>query len=86
MGALCIVSYARFPTTFPLGKEESSKKIRIACGVRFWGLEVLEGRAYMRNETQNTRAGELADGERVEESAARELKNTVKGLKNAECR
>lgn len=40
----------------------------------------------MRNETQNTRAGELADGERVEESAARELKNTVKGLKNAECR
>lgn len=70
---MCIVSYAsyasyaRLPAAFPLGDEESSKKVRIACGVRFGGLE---GRAYMRNETQNTRAGELADGERVEESAA----------------
>ncbi len=47
---------------------------------------MLEGRAYMRHETQNTHAGELADGERVEESVARDLKNTVNGLKNTECR
>ncbi len=40
----------------------------------------------MRHETQNTHAGELADGERVEESVARDLKNTVNGLKNTECR
>lgn len=41
--------------------------IRIAGGERFFRPWVLEGCTYMRNETQNTRSGELADGERVEE-------------------
>ena len=59
--------------------------IRIAGGERFFRPWVREGCTYMRNETQNTRAGELADGERVEESVARDLKNTVKGQKNTEC-
>jgi hypothetical protein len=40
--------------------------IRIAGRERFFRPWVLEGYTYMRNETQNTRAGELAGGERVE--------------------
>lgn len=51
---------------FPFGMRGILGMIRIAGGERFFRPWVLEGRAYMRNETQNTRAGELAGGERVE--------------------